>query len=579
MTASKEAELTARNEVDIEPAADSDLPPAETENGIAKSTGPGELTPEKRPDIIFDGRFGDTIHGSVHYTREERAVFANRFFKRLQMIKQLGFNVSSFPAASHTRYEHSLGVMHLADRVLMSIVDNQRSLLCEPKSDTGTVDPRLAETSDLLDYLEKNLPYFRRITRLAALLHDVGHGPFSHACEKLMPTWSQMRSILKRHMDGEHVAGVSTTSQPLFVTKDNVGPVYAFLESVCNKLEKKEQGLSSRKACRHEVFTLMMVCEILSSESGFDASLRDDVLCILSGETVPHPDTPLGSEKGILLLELLRSVVSGEIDADRMDYLLRDARRSVVPYGEFNLDGVLSGMVFFKDPSDGFAKPAVMRSAVADVEHFLMARWSMYLQVYHHPASHAADAMVQSIVDSLSSDERGHGWRLSFPVRTEAFRDFVDSDLFDFMRKCGKEARISSKDSYYKTVNDLERFNLWQLAAEENSLETGQKETGMSLDEVRQSLSRAGVTHGSIDSKVILTSFSADRRKRASAGLWVVSRYAPVLPGSLSSGEISLRPFFDHAKVVLKAEREMRIERVFCDASNSSSTQKKNGEE
>jgi len=110
----------------------------------------------------------DPIHGSIELTPVETAVIDSAFFQRLRNIKQTGFAEFSFPGATHNRYCHSLGAMHLA----------------------GTA----------FDHIFQGYPFsspsvrwrLRQAVRLASLLHDIGHGPLSHTSEEVMPQLSDL---------------------------------------------------------------------------------------------------------------------------------------------------------------------------------------------------------------------------------------------------------------------------------------------------------------------------------------------------------------------------------------------------
>ena len=98
------------------------------------------------------------VHGFIEIDEWEREVIAQQAFQRLRRIRQLGWTDYVYPGAMHTRFEHSLGVMHLASRLYDSIVKRSGSLL-----------------EQNFDYDETGLKRDRRIVRFAALLHDVGH--------------------------------------------------------------------------------------------------------------------------------------------------------------------------------------------------------------------------------------------------------------------------------------------------------------------------------------------------------------------------------------------------------------------
>lgn len=112
----------------------------------------------------------DPIFGFITIDEWEREIVNHRVFQRLRRIKQLALTDMVYPGATHTRFEHSLAVMHIATQMFDSIVNKRREWL---KSE--------------LNFTEDGFGRDRVLVRLASLLHDVGHGPFSHAGEELMP--------------------------------------------------------------------------------------------------------------------------------------------------------------------------------------------------------------------------------------------------------------------------------------------------------------------------------------------------------------------------------------------------------
>lgn len=114
----------------------------------------------------------DPIHGMIPFSQLEKALINSRGFQRLRRIRQLSWTDYVYPGAMHTRFQHTIGVMHTASKIFDAIVadPHSRSLL---NSEFGLKD----------DIIERQ----RIIIRLAALVHDLGHSPFSHAGETLMP--------------------------------------------------------------------------------------------------------------------------------------------------------------------------------------------------------------------------------------------------------------------------------------------------------------------------------------------------------------------------------------------------------
>ena len=117
----------------------------------------------------------DPIHAFVRLSTDERDVLNSRPFQRLRDVHQLALTYLVYPGATHRRFEHSLGVMELASRIF--------DVVTSPGNVSDDVRDQLPELVD-----DRLWTYWRQVVRMAALLHDVGHLPFSHAAEKeLLP--------------------------------------------------------------------------------------------------------------------------------------------------------------------------------------------------------------------------------------------------------------------------------------------------------------------------------------------------------------------------------------------------------
>ena len=111
----------------------------------------------------------DAVHGFIQFNDWEREIINHPVFQRLRRIKQLAWTDMVYPGATHNRFEHSLGVMHVATQIFDSVVKKEESFL---KTE--------------LKFSDHGLDRDRTLLRIACLLHDIGHSPFSHAGEELM---------------------------------------------------------------------------------------------------------------------------------------------------------------------------------------------------------------------------------------------------------------------------------------------------------------------------------------------------------------------------------------------------------
>ncbi len=266
----------------------------------------------------------DSVHDHIAVTGVAEDLLDTPTVQRLRHIKQLGTVQLVYPSANHTRFEHSLGVYHLADRTLTEL----------------GIEGREAE----------------RI-RAAALLHDVGHGPFSHNIEELT----------HRHTGKYH---------------DDVDELLASGE----------------------------VGEILREHDLDPAHIAG----LVAGE----------GQFGQL--------VSGELDVDRMDYLVRDAHHTGVPYGTIDAERLLRELTFV----DG--ELVLDEGNVQTAESLLLARALMNPTVYMHPVARISKAMLRRASEQLlaTTDLSGHELRrmddhdllvaLRQTPATEAFADRFD---------------------------------------------------------------------------------------------------------------------------------------------------------
>lgn len=129
---------------------------------------------------VYPVRFLDPIHGFIHLSPGELKLVESRGFRRLRHIKQLALTYLVYPGAMHTRFEHSLGVMELASRAFEAIKEKSGELLEENLKKIGM---KLADAKSLL--------------RATALLHDVGHLPFSHGGEAVLPKSEKTGEVTK----------------------------------------------------------------------------------------------------------------------------------------------------------------------------------------------------------------------------------------------------------------------------------------------------------------------------------------------------------------------------------------------
>ncbi|PZD94880.1 hypothetical protein DNH61_16005 [Paenibacillus sambharensis] len=245
-----------------------------------------------RHDLAEEKVFKDPVHKYI-YVQDQTIwnLINTKEFQRLRRIRQLGTSYLTFHGAEHSRFSHSLGVYEITRKIISQFERNKYP-----------------------DWPEEE----RLVSLCASLLHDVGHGPFSHSIEDVFDT-------------------------------------------------------------HHEEWTCRIIMEdteinrvLRSVSEDFPAKVAS-VIC----KTYPQP--------------IVISLVSSQMDADRMDYLLRDAYYTGVNYGTFDLDRILRVLRPYRD------KIVVKESGMHAVEDYLMSRYQMYWQVYFHPVTRSSEIILRQI--------------------------------------------------------------------------------------------------------------------------------------------------------------------------------------
>ena len=272
-------------------------------------------------DRIFEIR--DSIHGFIVLNELERDLINQPAFQRLRRIRQLAWTDMVYPSAMHTRFAHSIGVMEVATRLFDALVERDSEML-----------------ESEFRIRESDLPRYRQIVRLAALMHDLGHGPFSHAAEELFP---KQESGPKRYVH-EHYSG-------------------AIIEHAFSDL------LEHHPLARHQGIQAGHILDVFRAKSGPNAFLQD--------------------------------IVAGQMDADRMDYLLRDAYNAGVAYGRYDLERVINTVRLCIHPEDETVHVGVDEPGIHAIEGLLIARYMMFTQLYFHKTRSIYDHHLEQCLRDL----------------------------------------------------------------------------------------------------------------------------------------------------------------------------------
>ena len=270
------------------------------------------------------------IYGFVTLDKWELDIISEPAFQRLRRVRQLAWTDTVYPGAMHTRFEHSLGVMHMATMLYDGIVARSAGMLREEYG-----------------FDEAGMQRHRKLIRLAALLHDVGHGPFSHAAEELVPV---------------------------------------------------KEGEKNQRLWRHEEYSIAIIKNQLKDV------IEDHKMNInynISANEIAGLIEGGVSAGGALLWHEL---ISSQLDADRMDYLLRDSYHSGVEYGKYDWRRLVNSVELVREVETGGLRFGVADGGRHAAEAMIIARYMMFSQVYFHKTRVIVDYHLQQAVREMLPD-------------------------------------------------------------------------------------------------------------------------------------------------------------------------------
>ncbi len=279
----------------------------------------------------------DTVHGTIKLDQPFLSVLETPELQRLNGIHQLGFAYLVFPGANHTRLEHSLGTYHVANRMALALDldDDERTLVTT-----------------------------------AGLLHDLGHGPYSHTFEFLL--FNRL--------------GISHTEY----TRRIILGEQQLLDEPKQKLLQPSKKIS--EILEEYSIDLDLVTRLITNEPPEDTS--GSISIEKTNELPIH-----GYQQFFNIKRYLYQIIHSSIDADQIDYLLRDSHYTGVAHGVLDFDRLIQTIEIFNNDL------VVNKHGLSAVEGMLVARALMYSSVYFHKTVRIAELMLCRAFEHLEDDQ------------------------------------------------------------------------------------------------------------------------------------------------------------------------------
>ena len=387
----------------------------------------------------------DPVHGGIPLLSHEVAIIDHPLFQRLRYICQNDILSLVFPGATHSRFLHSIGVMHVGGRMFRAMVENSLKYRPELKHQLSV------ETLNAISF-------FNQLVRSACLLHDVGHSSFSHQFNRT-PT---IKAALAKPSRFEQLwqgidfsAYYSQVPDQLEHEHFSVRAAWQILNDVSELNSAGEQRLPLPM---HDILSLMETVRI--KPSPLFIRHAEHLWLLIQPKDYPAQSPP--EDLALKLQHVLASIVSGELDADRADYMLRDGFHSSVTIGGFNLDHLLSNLHFGWCSQTNWFGLAIAEKSLSSLEDFVYSRHQMYRQVYAHKTAQGFDWLLRAAIDEVMQRPDIFEFVDICLSDIKQFKHLTDSYFWEAFRQLA----IKQPLSYAHCI--LERIKMKHIATKEN---------------------------------------------------------------------------------------------------------------
>lgn len=314
----------------------------------------------------------DNIYGFIYLTKEEKELLSTPYFQRLNHIRQLGLAYFVFPGAVHTRFSHSLGVLHIAEKMIQRL----KKIGYQP-----LIDKKLKDK-------------YHKIVRLAALLHDIGHYPLSHTLEASYKECSHIidyektSPLLYQGLLEEEVSDKNQIAKD-FKTNLNSNNINRILYYV-DKMKEIEDEKYHHENLAEKVIKSKTFSTILKDKFKLEDDDIDTICKIINGKN--------NKKEYYILAKIIKS----NFDADQLDYMLRDTRNTGINVN-VDLDYIINNMYVCKRKLNGIERQVICYSAKAlsAIEQFLLSKYYWYSNILFYEKAYIINYISRRIYSYL----------------------------------------------------------------------------------------------------------------------------------------------------------------------------------
>lgn len=326
----------------------------------------------KRVPISRNLRYDDPIYGAIEFDEIFWPIIQQPIFQRLHYINQLSFSNFGFPGATHTRLAHSMGTGYLAGYAMKAMLKKNKIL--KITKDCGLHYD--ASELSLTEYLKTDEKELINTAIIAGLLHDVGHGPFGHALDNVL----QLRSV----------DGVQAIDKELTLDRIKLPPLSLVLQNFGSNIFDRLKAIFSKIIYGH----------VSERGSNFDP-----------------------------VVDLIRGLIDGPLDIDRLDYVQRDGIASGLARGHVKALPILDGLIPYINLTENGCALTFDISRVQEIEHFVYVRNCMYRECYEAPLKSLCDRLLlislEKMIENLSDYDQD--------ISSTDLMMFTDDELINFM--------------------------------------------------------------------------------------------------------------------------------------------------